>query len=83
MKAYLVSRQTIFPRTHDLKALLNLCKEVNSSFEDINKPCINLSDFAVAPRYPDDFDDLTIDDAKNAQRDAFIIKDFVLQNFFK
>lgn len=26
LKAYLISRQIKFPKTHDLKALLNLCK---------------------------------------------------------
>jgi HEPN domain-containing protein len=81
LKAYLVSKQAHFPKTHDLQALLNLCIEINSLFKQILEPAIKLSDYAIAPRYPDAFDDLTISDAKNAQRDAIEIKDFVLKNF--
>ena len=82
LKAYLVSKQINFPKTHDLQALINLCISINSSFNQITEPAIKLSDYAIAPRYPDAFDDLTIDDAKNAQKDAIEIKDFVLKNFF-
>ncbi|MBV9962444.1 MAG: HEPN domain-containing protein [Parafilimonas sp.] len=83
LKAYLVSKQINFPKTHDLQSLLNLCIEINSSFKEILEPAIKLSDYAIAPRYPDAFDDLTISDAKNAQRDAIEIKDFILKNFLE
>lgn len=83
LKAYLVSKQIRFPKTHDLQSLLNLCAEINPSFKQVLEPAIKLSDYAIAPRYPDAFDDLTIADAKNAQRDAIEIKDFVLKNFFE
>lgn len=83
MKAYLVSRMINFPKTHDLQSLLNLCISINASFNNILEPSIRLSDFAIAPRYPDAFDDLTFDDALNAQKDAVEIKEFILKNFFK
>jgi HEPN domain-containing protein len=82
IKAYLVSRLINFPKTHDLQSLLNLCISINDSFSDIIEPAIRLSDFAIAPRYPDAFDDLTINDAINAQKDALEIKEFILKNFF-
>jgi len=82
LKAYLVSKQINFPKTHDLQALLELCISINFSFSQITESAIKLSDYAIAPRYPDAFDDLTIDDASNAQKDAIEIKDFVLRNFF-
>ena len=81
LKAYLVSKQISFPKTHDLQALLNICVVVDYIFNQLTEPIIGLSDYAIAPRYPDAFDDLTIDDAKKAQKDALEIKDFVLKNF--
>lgn len=69
LKAYLVSKQINFPKTHDLQSLNNLCITINVSFNQITEPAIRLSDYAIAPRYPDAFDDLTIDDANNAQKD--------------
>lgn len=82
LKAYLVSKQINFPKTHDLQALLTLCVSINSFFSQINEPVIRLSDYAIAPRYPDAFDDLTIGDANAAWSDALAIKNFVLKNFF-
>lgn len=82
LKAYLVSRLVNFPKTHDLQSLANLCIKVNHSFNSIIDSSMRLSDFAITPRYPDAFDDLTIEDAVNAQKDAMDIKEFVLKHFF-
>ena len=82
MKAYLVSKLINFPKTHDLQSLLNLCITVNHSFNNLIEPAIRLSDYAIAPRYPDAFDDLTINDVINAQKDAMEIKKFILKNLF-
>ncbi len=82
LKAYLVSKRINFPKIHDLQALLNLCIEINTAFNQLNDYAMRLSDYSIAPRYPDAFDDLTINDAENAQKDAIAIKDFVLKNFF-
>lgn len=81
-KAYLVSRNVSFPKIHDLQALNNLCAIINPSFKEIEETALNLSDFAIAIRYPDALDDLTIDDAKKALSDALAIKAFVLKHFF-
>jgi HEPN domain-containing protein len=82
LKAYLVSKLVIFPKTHDLQSLLNLCIEINESFNHIIEQSIRLSDYAIGSRYPDAFDDLTIDDAINAEKDAKEIKEFILKIFF-
>lgn len=82
LKAYLVSKLINFPKTHDLQSLLNLCIAINHSFSYLIEPAISLADYAIAPRYPDAFDDLTLDDVKNAQKDAIEIKEFILKNFF-
>src|SRR5665213_484593 len=59
-KAYLVSKQIHFPKTHDLQSLLNLCIAVNSSFIHLVEPAIRLTDYAISPRYPDTFDILPL-----------------------
>lgn len=82
-KAYLVSKQINFPKIHDLLALLNLCIIINNAFNQLIEAAIELSDYAITPRYPDAFDDLTFEDAIKAQKNAVKIKDFVLKNFFK
>ena len=53
LKAFLVYHSIDFPRTHDLDFLLSLCIKIESSLESIN--LMDLSEFGVAIRYPDDF----------------------------
>ncbi len=82
LKAYLISKNVVFPKTHDLEALLHLCEQVNNSFGSILIESRSLSRYAIAPRYPDIGDDLTIEDAQSALQDALKIKQFILQHFF-
>jgi len=83
LKAYLISKKIYFPKIHDLQALTILCANINPAFTEIVEPALNLSDYAIAPRYPDAFDDLTIDDARKAYKDAITIKSFTLKHFFE
>ena len=62
LKAFLVYHSIDFPRTHDLDFLLSLCIKIESSLESIN--LMDLSEFGVAIRYPDDFLVPTISDAQ-------------------
>lgn len=82
LKAYLISKQTIFPKIHDLKMLNKLCININPNFQAIEEVSIQLSDYAITPRYPDAMDDLTLEDAQKALDDALLIKAFILKNFF-
>jgi len=61
--------------------LTKLCANINSKFNSIEEVALRLSDYAIAPRYPDAFDDLTIEDAKEGYADATFIKTFILKNF--
>ena len=83
LKAYLVARNTDFPKTHDLKVLIVLCSKFNSKFDDIAIIASRLSEFGAATRYPGVFDELTLADAQQAYENAIIIKDFVLKYFFE
>ena len=82
LKAYLIAKNIAFPYTHNLITLLLLCKHQNDNFKKIEKNCEAVTDFGISPRYPDDIDDLTFDDAKKAYEDAIAIKAYVITHFF-
>lgn len=82
LKAYLVVRNIDFPKTHDLKILINICLTFNQKFSEIEKISSRLSEFGTYPRYPDAFDDIVLSHAQQAFENAIIIKEFVLKYFF-
>jgi len=54
LKAFLVSNEIDFRKTHDLDYLLAECKKINPiAFEGIELE--NLTEYRVGVRYPDDF----------------------------
>ena len=53
LKAALLSAGCEVPRTHDLPRLLDELVESDGRWEAIRLPAEALSDFAVAPRYPE------------------------------
>lgn len=77
LKAYLVARNIDFPKTHDLKKLVEICATSNLHFITISKIAIRLSDFGITPRYPGFIEDPTIDDAQQAYENAITVKEFV------
>ena len=81
LKAFLVSRNVGFPKTHDLEVLLNLLIEKNKIFSELFSNINPLQDYSIASLYPDEIDELTIDDAKTAYQNALTIKEFILKNF--
>ena len=54
LKAFLVSRQIEFPKTHDIEELLNLIGKVDKSLAKGLISSKALTPFGVAVRYPDD-----------------------------
>jgi len=75
LKAYLISCNIPFKKTHNLELLLELCKNQDKNFENINVG--DLSNFAVEIRYPDDFFELNADDMKNYLEIVVYVKEFV------
>ena len=82
LKAYPLSKNINFPKTHDLELLVKLAMQINPFFDGILETALHLGSYAITPRYPDMVDDLTIEDAKNAYADAIFIKEFILKHFF-
>lgn len=52
LKALLVSRGEIVPRTHDLSALLGGCQAAGFDVASISEDCQRLQPYAVLTRYP-------------------------------
>ena len=53
LKAYLVFNSIRVPKSHDIGDLLALIELKDKNFADLLKPCQDLTDYAVAYRYPD------------------------------
>ena len=78
LKAYLVKYQVEFQKTHNIMSLINLCSTVDSVFKDKLLYADLLTDYAVEIRYPDEWYEPTIEEAKDAYRVACEVKQFVL-----
>ena len=78
LKAYLVKHQVEFHKTHNIMSLINLCSTVDRLFKDKLLYADLLTDYAVEIRYPDEWYEPTIEEAKDAYRVACEVKQFVL-----
>jgi HEPN domain-containing protein len=52
LKAFLVERRVVFPRTHDLILLLKLCEQYDSTLASLHDACDALNEFGSPVRYP-------------------------------
>jgi len=74
MKALLVDFGVDFPRTHDLKFLLDLIKNNTPIFNDLEEALVNLSVSAVEVRYPGSKPDRHLaEKAEDVMRDFFSV----------
>jgi HEPN domain-containing protein len=77
LKAALVSQQVNFPFRHDLDALRNLLPDgwhVKTQHRDLAE----LTEWAVEARYPGDWPDATVEDARHAAKQARGVYESVL-----
>lgn len=79
LKAFLLSKDKIFRKTHDLSALLEECVNIDRSFEGLREIILPLIDYYVQTRYPDigDFIDYNEEKAKDAIQRAAQIYNFI------
>ena len=78
LKAYLIYQDISFPKIHNLLRLMELCREIDQDFSKLKNNLIILNDYAVEIRYPDDWFEPTVDDAKEAFELAKEVKEFIL-----
>ncbi len=76
LKGFLISRDIVPPRTHDLRLLRRLCGEVAEGFDDIDEACVRLTAYGVQPRYPMEIE-LMESDMRQALDDADQIMNFI------
>lgn len=78
LKAYLVSLDVRFEKKHNLGYLLDLINEKEEVSDEFYEMVEKLEDYAVEIRYPDDWFEPALEDAKEAYEIAKRIKRFVL-----
>jgi HEPN domain-containing protein len=76
LKAYLITKNVEFEKTHNLEFLLELCIKRDEEFKEIDVG--NLSFYSVEVRYPDEFYIPSLDEAKECIEIARGVKEFVL-----
>ncbi len=77
LKAFLVSRNLDFGKTHNLEYLIKLCSKYSAEFAGLDVG--DLTFYAVEVRYPDEFYIPSIDEAKECFKIALSVKDFVFK----
>ena len=77
LKGFLAYHEKHVRKTHDLIVLSILCQKVDSSFKEIKDEVNYLSQFYFETRYPGDYPEFTLDEAKHALKAARIIKKFI------
>lgn len=78
LKGFLAYHELHVRKVHDLKVLLEACKEVDSSFARLDDSAIFLTQFYTASRYPDDYIEFQRKEGEKTFTGALQIKKFVL-----
>lgn len=76
LKAYLVFANVHVEKTHYLRRLVELCAQVDTSFDGLQDAATALSDY-VADRYPDNWREIPLDEAREALNEAERLLQFV------
>lgn len=79
LKAYLVHQGIVFPKTHDLDVLLDLCSPLDPDFRNLDDAADVLTPYATEFRYPSDSLEPEEEDARQAIEMAELILTFVTQ----
>ena len=75
LKGFLVSKEQMPPRTHDLNNLCDLCSNHDHDFLQLQPQCSYLTPFAVQPKYPNELG-ITSANVEQAIKFALEVKDF-------
>jgi HEPN domain-containing protein len=85
LKAFLVYRDVVFEKVHNLSVLLEYCADIDPAFRDLADAAADLTPYATAFRYPDEFFESEPDKEQfdQALKQAEQILQFVLQRLPK
>jgi len=80
LKAFLIESGRSYPKTHDIKFLINLCKEIDQDFNNLfEMKADKLTFYATGARYPEAEYELSEEEVKEAVRIAEAVREFVLR----
>lgn len=79
LKAYLISKDKVIKKIHDLRVLVEECILLDETFEELREECSTINPYYAPARYPDigDYADFTEEKAKEAYLFAEKIVNFV------
>lgn len=78
LKGYLTYCGVRAGKTHDLGRILNLCIEQDKDFSDLDRDKVSsLGFYAVEVRYPDEFYNPSLGEAKECYEIALKVKEFI------
>ena len=78
LKGFLVYHNSEFKKEHDLDYLLDLCYQIDTSFDSLRDMAENLTPYAIESRYPTDFFyEYPVEETREAIKIAEQIKEFV------
>ena len=79
LKAFLISKDQPYPRTHDIKFLIYKCMEIDESFRQLLDMDVDkLTIYATGTRYPEYEFEVTDDMAREALEKAEKVRVFIL-----
>jgi len=79
LKAFIISKEKEITRTHNLRYLLEECKEFAEDFENLREEAIILNSYSIETRYPGDFIEYSVEEALRAIEMAEKIKMSILK----
>jgi HEPN domain-containing protein len=77
LKAFLVWQGAHFPKTHDLKVLLELSLPFDAGLISLRPACFRLSELGVEPRYPMPGPPIGLPQAREAEADAKLVREAI------
>lgn len=83
LKAYLVFLGIPFTKTHEIGELITKCESKDKEISRFKEEADKLTDYAIEIRYPDDWYEPTLNEAKEAFDIATKIKEFIQNKITK
>ena len=83
LKAYLVFLGIPFTKTHEIGELITKCESKDKEISEFKEEADKLTDYAIEIRYPDDWYEPTLEEAKEAFEIATKIKKFIQSKITK
>lgn len=80
LKAYLIDKEIIFKKTHDIGVLLDLVEEIDKEMADRLQDSADLTDYGVDIRYPAELPELGPGGGKRAFGLATNVRNEVMRN---